>query len=68
MIRLFKTENCRACHALITELTSKGVTFQVETDLEVAKQLGIRSAPALIKEDGSVLRTPQEIIKFIKTT
>lgn len=66
MIRLFKTENCKACQALFNELTSKGISFQVETDLEVARQLGIRSAPALIKEDGTVLRTPSEIVQFIK--
>lgn len=66
MIRLFKTENCKACQALHTELTSKGIEFAVETDLDVARHLGIRSAPAIIKEDGTVLRSPSEIVQFIK--
>lgn len=66
MITLFKTENCKACVALHNELLSKNIDFNIETDIEVARQYGIRSAPAIIKEDGTVLRTPAEIIQFIK--
>ena len=66
MIRLFKTENCKACVALHNELLSKNIDFNIETDIEVAREYGIRSAPAIIKEDGTVLRTPAEIIQFIK--
>lgn len=66
MITLFKTENCKACVALHNELLSKNIDFDIETDIEVARQYGIRSAPAIIKEDGTVLRTPAEIVQFIK--
>lgn len=66
MITLFKTENCKACVALYNELVSKSIDFNVETDIEVARQYGIRGAPAIIKEDGTVLRTPAEIVQFIK--
>lgn len=66
MITLFKTENCKACVALHNELISKNIDFDIETDIEVARQYGIRSAPAIIKQDGTVLRTPAEIVQFIK--
>jgi predicted DsbA family dithiol-disulfide isomerase len=66
MITLFKTENCKACVALYNELVSKNIDFNIETDIEVARRYGIRSAPALIREDGTVLRTPAEIVQFIK--
>ena len=66
MITLFKTENCKACVALYNELVSKNIDFNIETDIEVARRYGIRSTPALIQEDGTVLRTPAEIVQFIK--
>lgn len=66
MLTLFKTEDCPACKALALELSRKGIDFQVETSLDVAANLGIRSAPALITHEGTVLRTSQEIIRFLK--
>ena len=68
MITLFKTENCKAYVALYNELVSKNIDFNIETDIEIARRYGIRSAPALIVEDGTVLRTPAEIVQFIKKT
>lgn len=66
MIKLFKTENCMACKALAKELTKREIEFTEVNDINIAASLGIRSAPAIIKEDGSVLRTPDEIKLFLK--
>lgn len=65
MIKIFKTENCPACKALIVELNKKGIQYEIETSLEFAANLGIRSAPAVITPEG-ILRTKQEILSFLK--
>ncbi|AZV01888.1 hypothetical protein [Aeromonas phage Akh-2] len=66
MIKLFKTENCPACKALQSELVKRNIPHELVSDLTFAAEHGIRSAPAIITADGSVLRTSQEIFKFLK--
>ena len=68
-ITLFKSENCSACKAIQKDLDNRNVAYTIETSLEVAAELGIRAAPALIiKQDGNVtvLRQPKELVAFIK--
>ncbi|WBF79307.1 hypothetical protein IACHDJAJ_00068 [Aeromonas phage vB_AdhS_TS3] len=66
MIKLFKTENCPACKALLQELTKRNIPYEVVSDLTFAAEHGIRSAPAILTKEGTVLRTSQEIMKFLK--
>lgn len=66
MIKLFKTENCPACKALLQELNKRNIAHEIVSDLSFAAEYGIRSAPAIITKEGAVLRTSQEIMKFLK--
>ena len=54
MIKLYST-NCPKCKVLETKMQKKNIEYSVCTDVNEMLSQGIKSAPALQMEDGTIL-------------
>ena len=63
---ILHTTGCPVCKAVKSALDSVGIDYDVNTDIQVMKQLGISSVPILQVEDK--LLTAGEAFAFIKKT
>jgi len=54
MIKLYST-NCPRCHVLQKKLDAKNIQYEIHTDREEMINLGLKNAPALEIEEGTLL-------------
>lgn len=54
MITLYST-NCPKCKVIETKLKNANIEYSINLDIETMKQKGMKSAPYLELEDGSLL-------------
>ncbi len=47
-IKLYKTLTCPKCQVLTEKLDKKGIDYEVCTDVEVMRDLGIQVVPVLV--------------------
>lgn len=62
MITLFST-GCPMCKTLATKLDKKGIEYQVNTDQDEMRKLGLKAAPALYV-DGKLMGF-SEAVKWV---
>lgn len=66
MIKLYTSATCPTCKMIKTKLQQKNIPYQEIDDIEYLKSKNIMRLPVMEFEDGTILKSPNEMNNWIK--